>query len=60
MIGETTAFGAATPVGGLIVDQPAALLAQACLEPGEAKCTFGTGAFLLANTGRPRRGRAPG
>jgi glycerol kinase len=51
VIGETTAFGAATRVGGLIVDQPAALLAQTCLDPGAAKCTFGTGAFLLANTG---------
>ena len=40
-----------SPVGGLIVDQPAALLAQGCWQPGSAKCTFGTGAFLLANTG---------
>lgn len=38
-------------MGGLIVDQQAALLAEKCLEIGEAKCTFGTGAFLLANTG---------
>ncbi|MBA0050079.1 carbohydrate kinase [Streptomyces sp. AJS327] len=51
IVGETTAFGAPTPVGGLVVDQQAALLAQRCLEPGEAKCTFGTGAFLLANRG---------
>lgn len=50
--GTTTAFGGAATVGGLIVDQQAALVAQACLQPGEAKCTFGTGAFLLANTGR--------
>lgn len=49
--GSTTAFGGMMPVGGLIVDQQAALLAEDCLEPGEAKCTFGTGAFLLANTG---------
>ncbi len=57
VIGTTIAFGAVPiPVGGLIVDQQAALLAQACLVPGEAKCTFGTGAFLLANTGV---GRAP-
>jgi glycerol kinase len=34
-----------------VLDQPAALLAEGCWEPGEAKCTFGTGAFLLANTG---------
>jgi glycerol kinase len=39
------------PVTGLIVDQQAALLAESCLEPGTAKCTFGTGAFLLAQLG---------
>jgi glycerol kinase len=49
--GATTAFGGVMAVGGLIVDQQAALLAENCLQPGEAKCTFGTGAFLLANTG---------
>ena len=43
-------------VGGLIVDQQAALLAQRCLAPGTAKCTFGTGVFLLANVGT--KGRA--
>ena len=51
LAGTTTAFGGTAAVGGLIVDQQAALVAQACLQPGEAKCTFGTGAFLLANTG---------
>lgn len=51
VVGRTSAFGGNIPVGGLVVDQQAALLAEACLEPGEAKCTFGTGAFLLANTG---------
>ncbi|TXI57691.1 FGGY family carbohydrate kinase [Mycolicibacterium mageritense] len=50
-IGTTSAFGSDVPVGGVVVDQQAALLAEACLEPGMAKCTFGTGAFLLANTG---------
>ena len=50
-IGTTTRFGAPMTVGGLIPDQPAALLAQRCHAPGQAKCTFGTGAFLLANTG---------
>ena len=49
--GGTTAFGAAVPVTGLAVDQQAALFAQACFAPGEAKCTYGTGAFLLATTG---------
>jgi glycerol kinase len=51
VVGTTTAFGAELAVGGLVVDQQAALLAEGCLEPGTAKCTFGTGAFLLANTG---------
>jgi glycerol kinase len=52
IVGETTAFGtSAIPVAGLIVDQQAALLAESCLEPGAAKCTFGTGAFLLAQLG---------
>jgi glycerol kinase len=51
VIGTTTAFGPKLTVAGQIVDQPAALLAQGCLTPGRAKCTFGTGAFLLANAG---------
>ena len=49
--GTTKVFGAEIPVGGLIVDQQAALLAEHCFAPGDAKCTFGTGAFLLANAG---------
>jgi glycerol kinase len=56
-VGTTTAFGEAITVGGLVVDQQAALLAQRCWAQGEAKCTFGTGAFLLANTG-PRAVRS--
>ncbi len=51
IIGSTSAFGADVPVGGIVVDQQAALLAEDCLTAGTAKCTFGTGAFLLANTG---------
>lgn len=51
-IGTTDAFGPTLPVVGAIVDQQAALLAQDCREPGSAKCTYGTGAFLLANIGR--------
>ena len=49
--GETTAFGPAVPVAGLAVDQQAALLAERCFAAGQAKCTYGTGAFLLATTG---------
>ncbi len=51
VIGQTNVFGGSIPVGGVIVDQQAALLAEGCLEVGEAKCTYGTGAFLLMNTG---------
>ncbi|MDT0614043.1 FGGY family carbohydrate kinase [Streptomyces lancefieldiae] len=56
-VGTTTAFGPELPLTGLAVDQQAALLAQRVTEPGAAKCTYGTGAFLLAHTGDiPRRG----
>ncbi|MFJ8821285.1 FGGY family carbohydrate kinase [Streptomyces sp. NPDC102467] len=56
--GTTGAFGGAPiPLAGLLVDQQASLLAHGVTEPGAAKCTYGTGAFLLAHTGgRPRRG----
>ncbi len=39
------------PVCGIAGDQQAALFGQACFAPGEAKCTYGTGCFLLLNTG---------
>ncbi|MBV7295572.1 glycerol kinase GlpK [Corynebacterium sp. TAE3-ERU12] len=39
------------PIGGILGDQQAATFGQACLEPGEAKNTYGTGNFLLLNTG---------
>ncbi|MFD3486744.1 FGGY family carbohydrate kinase [Streptomyces sp. NPDC058665] len=56
--GVTTAFGDPIALTGLLVDQQAALLAQSVTEPGTAKCTYGTGAFLLAQTGaRPLRSR---
>ena len=51
IVGSTEVFGPTIPVAGLIVDQQAALLAESCLSPGDAKCTFGTGAFLLAQLG---------
>jgi glycerol kinase len=51
VVGTTRAFGGELPVTGLIVDQQAALLGEACIQVGDAKCTFGTGAFLLACTG---------
>src|SRR5204863_4774924 len=44
-------FGAALPIAGIAGDQQAALFGQTCFAPGEAKNTYGTGCFLLANTG---------
>jgi glycerol kinase len=44
-------FGSEIPVGALIGDQQAALVGQACFEPGMAKSTYGTGCFLVLNTG---------
>lgn len=40
------------PITGIVGDQQAALFGQACYEIGESKCTFGTGSFLLLNTGK--------
>lgn len=47
------------PIAGALGDQQAALFGQTCFSPGDAKCTYGTGAFLLVNAGttRPRPGR---
>jgi glycerol kinase len=45
---------AAVPLSGMLGDQQAALVGQACLSPGEAKNTYGTGCFLLLNTGEKR------
>ncbi len=44
-------FGAPIPIGGAAGDQQAALFGQACFQAGEAKNTYGTGGFLLMNTG---------
>ena len=44
-------FGAEIPVAGMAGDQQAALFGQTCFAPGEAKNTYGTGSFLLLNTG---------
>jgi glycerol kinase len=40
------------PVAGILGDQQAALFGQACFDPGEAKNTYGTGCFMLMNTGK--------
>lgn len=49
--GTCTTVLPGVPVAGALGDQQAALVGQACFAPGEAKCTYGTGAFLLMNTG---------
>ncbi|MDP8914130.1 MAG: glycerol kinase GlpK [Pseudomonadota bacterium] len=48
-------FGGPIPITGIAGDQQAASIGQACLAPGDTKATYGTGAFLLANTGRQQR-----
>lgn len=51
--GQTDAafLGAPIPIAGAAGDQQAALFGQTCFTPGQSKCTYGTGAFLLMNTG---------
>ncbi len=55
---HATFFGAPIPISGVAGDQQAALVGQGCLRPGEAKNTYGTGAFLLCHAGdrRPETG----
>jgi glycerol kinase len=47
----TVFLGLSVPIAGIAGDQQAALFGQACFEPGAAKCTYGTGSFVLVNTG---------
>ncbi|MDF2178545.1 glycerol kinase GlpK [Aliiglaciecola sp. CAU 1673] len=47
-----TLFGTGIPIAAVVGDQQAALVGQACFEPGMGKCTFGTGAFMVVNTGK--------
>lgn len=54
--GKTELMGATLPIGGMAGDQQAALFGQGCFKPGDAKNTYGTGCFLLANTGNVRVG----
>ena len=58
VVGEGELLGALVPVGGIAGDQQAALFGQRCFAPGQAKATYGTGAFVLANAG-PAPGAAP-
>lgn len=48
---EPALFGAAIPIAGIAGDQQAALFGQACFEPGMVKNTYGTGCFVLMQTG---------
>ena len=49
--GTTSVLGSPIKISGILGDQQAALLGHACLQPGQGKCTFGTGAFMLMQTG---------
>jgi glycerol kinase len=53
-------FGGRVPVCGDLGDQQAALVGQACISPGDAKNTYGTGCFMLLNTGEERVPSASG
>jgi glycerol kinase len=56
--GEAGGFLSGVPVAGALGDQQAALFGQTCFATGEAKCTYGTGSFLLLHTGvRPVRSK---
>ena len=48
---ENTVLGGRIPIAGIAGDQQAALFGQTCFQPGDAKNTYGTGCFLLMNTG---------
>ncbi|MDQ0837368.1 glycerol kinase GlpK [Sphingomonas faeni] len=54
IFGETTSdlLGKSVPIGGMAGDQQAAVVGQACFQPGDAKSTYGTGCFVLLNTGK--------
>ena len=51
IFGDTDLFGSAVPIAGVAGDQQASLFGHQCFEPGSVKNTYGTGCFLLMNTG---------
>ena len=51
VVAEASLLGATVPVAGIAGDQQAALFSQGCVAPGQAKATYGTGSFVLANIG---------
>ncbi len=52
---DPSLFGTKIPITAMVGDQQGALVGQACFTPGMAKATFGTGAFVLLNTGADAR-----
>ena len=51
---EHPGIGSGMPIAAIAGDQQAALFGQLCLSPGMAKCTYGTGSFLMMNTGKDK------
>jgi len=51
VVGKTTGVLDGIPIAGIAGDQHAALFGQMCMHPGMVKCTYGTGSFMLLNTG---------
>jgi len=58
--GEFNMDGTSVPIGGVLGDQQAALFGQACFNPGDVKNTYGTGCFMLMNTGEELRESSSG
>ena len=52
--GTTNVLGGEVSIGGVAGDQQAALIGQCCVKPGEVKSTYGTGCFMILNTGAER------
>jgi glycerol kinase len=57
---DETILGRAVPIAGVAGDQQAALVGQACFKPGMSKNTYGTGSFVMTNTGSQRAGSGHG
>ena len=60
LVGEAKLLGATLPIAGIAGDQQAALVGHGCHDRGEAKATYGTGSFVLVNTGPAREPAPPG
>ena len=60
VVGEAELLGVTLPIAGIAGDQQAALFGHGCFDRGEAKATYGTGSFVLANAGAERGPAPPG